>query len=175
MGYFSASQIPLAGRADLFQGGGTDFQSLLDASAFDLGTASVSDLTQTTAAPATGPSGSVQSSAESSEDLLTLNGIPLGKASDATFNDRLNLGLAQAILEKDNPDRDDSRLRKFQQMMRQEAEYANKMGRQNALLGFALKDLPKFMAAPARAAATYDNLNAQAPYLGAQNSKRYFS
>ena len=59
MSYFGTPQTPLAGRAELFQAN-PDFQSLLDASAFDLGTPS--ELTETTAAPATGPSGSLGAS-----------------------------------------------------------------------------------------------------------------
>ena len=59
MSYLNTQLIPLAGRADLFKGGETDFQSLLDASSFDLGIAYKSDLTQTTAASAEDPSGAL--------------------------------------------------------------------------------------------------------------------
>ena len=178
MSYFNTQMRPLAGSSDILKGGTTDFQSLLNASLFDLGTASNSDLTQTTAAPATGPSSSVQSSAEASDDLLTLNGIPLGKASDATFNDRLNVGLAQAILEKDNPDRDDRRLRNFQQMMRQEAIFADEMGRKNydkALLGSMIQKIPEAITNMAMAGTVYNAQNAVGPYNAAQYGRKYFT
>jgi hypothetical protein len=165
MSYFNTQMTPLAGYSDILKGGTTDFQSLLNASSFDLGTASNSDLTQTTAAPADGPSGSLVQPKNS-----------LGLGFDLNNEQQFQLALLDRLKgERPTAEDDERKFRMIQTLQREDAERANKMGRQNALLGFALKDLPKFMAAPARAAATYDNLNAQAPYLGAQNSKRYFS
>ncbi len=172
MSYFNRKQIPLAGFADIFKGGGTDFQSILNASLFDLGTASNEDLTRTTAAPANGPSTPLGADAERPA-LPTINGVTFGQGYEISDANRFNIDLAKALQPDDS--KYDQKLEKLRAAMREEAEYANKMGRQNALLGFALKDLPKFMAAPARAAATYDNLNAQAPYFAAQSSRRYFS
>lgn len=172
MSYFSATQTPLAGRHDLFSSEyDGDFESILGLNAFtDLG----KPLSYTTAAPADGPSKGLSSSADAGEDMLSLNGINLGPASDATFDQRLQLGLAQALLNRDDSAKDDERIGKFKQMMREEAVFANKMGRQNALLGFALKDLPKAMAAPAWAGTTYNAQNAQGPYTAA-NARRYFT
>jgi hypothetical protein len=173
MSYFNTQQIPLAGRADIFKGGGTDFQSLLDASSFDLGTAiaSNSDLTQTTAAPADGPSGALTAAGSAEQPKNSL-----GLGFDLTNDQQFQLALLDRLKgERPTAADDERKFRMIQTLQEEAANRANKMGRQNALLGFALKDLPKYMAAPARAAATYDNLNAQAPYFGAQNSKRYFS
>ena len=165
MSYFNTQMTPLAGYSDILKGGTTDFQSLLNANAFDLGTASNEDLTRTTAAPADGPSGSLVQPKNS-----------LGLGFDLNNEQQFQLALLDRLKgERPTAEDDERRFRMIQTLQEEAANRANKMGRQNALLGFALKDLPKFMAAPARAAATYDNLNAQAPYLGAQNSKRYFS
>ena len=171
MSYLNTQLIPLAGRADLFKGGETDFQSLLDASSFDLGTASNSDLTQTTAAPADGPSGALTAAGSAEQPKNSL-----GLGFDLTNDQQFQLALLDRLKgERPSAEDDERKFRMIQTLQEEAANRANKMGRQNALLGFALKDLPKYMAAPARAAATYDNLNAQGPYFGAQNSKRYFS
>lgn len=171
MSYFNTQLRPLAGRADLFKGGETDFQSLLDASSFDLGTASNSDLTQTTAAPADGPSGALTAAGSAEQPKNSL-----GLGFDLTNDQQFQLALLDRLKgERPSAEDDERKFRMIQTLQEEAANRANKMGRQNALLGFALKDLPKYMAAPARAAATYDNLNAQGPYFGAQNSKRYFS
>jgi len=147
-----------------------DVPGFYGSAGFNLGTASNSDLTQTTAAPADGPSGSLGASSLQPSNPY---GLDPSKLSD---DNKLQLMLFDKLVNQRSTEADDERrFRMIQTLQREDAERANKMGRQNALLGFALKDLPKFMAAPARAAATYDNLNAQAPYLGAQNSKRYFS
>lgn len=147
-----------------------DVPGFYGSAGFDLGTASNADLTQTTAAPADGPSGSLGASSLQPSNPY---GLDPSKLSD---DNKLQLMLFDKLVNQRSTEADDERrFRMIQTLQREDAERANKMGRQNALLGFALKDLPKFMAAPARAAATYDNLNAQAPYLGAQNSKRYFS
>ena len=147
-----------------------DVPGFYGSAGFDLGTASNSDLTQTTAAPADGPSGALGADAERPSNPY---GLDPSKLSD---DNKLQLMLFDKLINQRSTEADDERrFRMIQTLQREDAERENKMGRQNALLGFALKDLPKFMAAPARAAATYDNLNAQAPYLGAQNSKRYFS
>jgi hypothetical protein len=172
MSYFSTSLNPIAGKynplSSEYEG---DFESLLGLNAFtDLG----KPLSYTTAAPADGPSKGMDSSAEAGEDMLSLNGVNLGPASKATFDQRLQLGLAQALLNKDDSAKDDERIRKFQQMMREEAIFANKMGVQNNLIGFALKDLPKAMSAPAWAGTTYNAQNAQGPYTAA-NARRYFT
>ena len=172
MGYFSGTQIPLAGKYDpLSSEYDGDFESVLGLNVFtDLG----KPLSYTTAAPADGPSKGLNSSADAGEEMLSLNGVNLGPASDASFEQRLNLGLAQALLNKDDSAKDDERISKFQQMMREEAVFANKMSRQNNLLAFALKDLPKAMSAPAWAGTTYNAQNAQGPYTAA-GARRYFT
>lgn len=172
MSYFSLPQTPLAGKYDpLSSEYDGDFESILGLNAFtDLG----KPLSYTTAAPADGPSKGLDSSADAGEDMLSLNGVNLGPASEATFDQRLTLGYMQAMLNKDDSAKDDERIRKFQQMMREEAIFANKMGRQNALLGFALKDLPKAMSAPAWAGTTYNAQNARGPYTAA-GARRYFT
>ena len=105
MSNFSGTQIPLAGIYDpLSSDYDGDFESILGLNAFtDLG----KPLSYTTAAPADGPSKGLSSSADAGEDMLSLNGINLGPASNATFDQRLQLGLAQALLSKDDSAKDD--------------------------------------------------------------------
>ena len=172
MSYFSGTPLPLAGKYNpLSSEYDGDFKSILGLDPFtDLG----KPLSYTTAAPADGPSKGLDSSADAGEDMLSLNGVNLGPAGDATFDQRLQLGLAQALLNKDDSAKDDERIRKFQQMMREEAIFANKMGVQNNLIGFALKDLPKAMSAPAWAGTTYNAQNARGPYTAA-GARRYFT
>jgi hypothetical protein len=172
MSYFSIPLNPIAGKYNpLSSEYDGDFESLLGLNAFtDLG----KPLSYTTAAPADGPSKGLSSSADAGEDMLSLNGVPIGRPDELSVDNRIALGYAQALLNKDDSAKDDERIRKFQQMMREEAIFANKMGRQNALLGFALKDLPKAMSAPAWAGTTYNAQNAQGPYTAA-NARRYFT
>lgn len=168
MSYFGTPQIPLAGRADLFQAN-PDFQSLLDASLFDLGTASNSDLTQTTAAPATGPSGALGAS-----DLQPKNSLGLG--FDLTNEQQFQLALFDRLKgERPTAEDDERKFRMIQQLQREDAERANKMGRKNMILGSLLKDIPKAVTNMAMAGTVYNAQNAVGPFNAAQYGRKYFN
>jgi len=173
MSYFGTPQTPLAGRADLFQAN-PDFQSLLDASLFDLGTASNSDLTQTTAAPATGPSGAV--GASSLQPAPTINGVTFGQGYNLTDKDRLNIDLVRAQQSDDS--KYDEKLEKLRSAMREDAERANKMGRKNydkALVGSMIQQIPQAITNMAMAGTVYNAQNAVGPYNAAQYGRKYFA
>jgi hypothetical protein len=172
MSYFNRQQRPLAGYADIFKGGTTDFQSLLNANAFDLGTASNEDLTRTTAAPATGPSTPLGADAERPA-LPTINGVTFGQGYEISDKDRLNIDLARALQPDDS--KYDQKLEKLRTAMREEADYANKMGRENMLLGSLLKDIPKAVTNMAMAGTVYNAQNAVGPYNAAQYGRKYFT
>jgi len=171
MTYFNTQQGPLAGYADIFKSGTTDFQSILDASLFDLGTASNSDLTQTTAAPATGPSGAV--GASDLQPAPTINGVTFGQGYNLTDKDRLNIDLVRALQPDDS--KYDERLEKLRSALREDAERANKMGRKNMLLGSLLKDIPKAVTNMAMAGTVYNAQNAVGPFNAAQYGRKYFT
>ena len=171
MSYFNTQQIPLAGFADILKGGTTDFQSILNANLFDLGTASDSDLTQTTAAPATGPSGAV--GASDLQPAPTINGVTFGQGYNLTDKDRLNIDLVRALQPDDS--KYDERLEKLRSALREDAERANKMGRKNMLLGSLLKDIPKAVTNMAMAGTVYNAQNAVGPYNAAQYGRKYFT
>ena len=171
MTYFNTQQGPLAGYADIFKSGTTDFQSILDASLFDLGTASNSDLTQTTAAPATGPSGAL--GASDLQPAPTINGVTFGQGYNLTDKDRLNIDLVRALQPDDS--KYDERLEKLRSALREDAERANKMGRKNMLLGSLLKDIPKAVTNMAMAGTVYNAQNAVGPYNAAQYGRQYFT
>lgn len=171
MNYFGTQQRPLAGYADIFKSGTTDFQSILDASLFDLGTASNSDLTQTTAAPATGPSGAV--GASDLQPAPTINGVTFGQGYNLTDKDRLNIDLVRALQPDDS--KYDERLEKLRSALREDAERANKMGRKNMLLGSLLKDIPKAVTNMAMAGTVYNAQNAVGPFNAAQYGRKYFT
>ncbi len=173
MSYFGTPQTPLAGRADLFQAN-PDFQSLLDASLFDLGTASNSDLTQTTAAPATGPSGAL--GASSLQPAPTINGVTFGQGYDLSDKDRLNIDLVRAQQSDDS--KFDEKLEKLRSAMREDAERANKMGRKNydkALLGSMIQQIPQAITNMAMAGTAFNAQNTVAPYNAAQYGRKYFN
>ena len=171
MNYFGTQQRPLAGYADIFKSGTTDFQSILDASFFDLGTASNSDLTQTTAAPATGPSGAL--GASSLQPAPTITGVTFGQGYNLSDDARLNIDLVRAQLPDDS--KYDERLEKLRFALREDAERANKMGRKNAILGSLLKDIPKAITNMAMAGTAFNAQNAVAPYNAAQYGNNYFT
>ena len=171
MSYFTTQQIPLAGFADIFKGGTTDFQSILNANLFDLGTASNSDLTQTTAAPATGPSGAL--GASDLQPAPTINGVTFGQGYNLTDKDRLNIDLVKAQLPNDSEY--DKKLEKLRFALREDSERANKMGRKNMLLGSLLKDIPKAVTNMAMAGTVYNAQNAVGPYNAAQYGRQYFT
>ncbi len=174
MNYFNRQQRPLAGYADIFKGGTTDFQSILDASFFNRGPASNSDLTQTTAAPATGPSGSV--GASSLQSAPTINGVTFGQGYNLTDKDRLNIDLVRAQQSDDS--KYDEKLEKLRFAMREDAERANEMGRRNydkALLGSMIQKLPEAITNMAMAGTVYNAQNAVGPYNAAQYGRQYFT
>jgi hypothetical protein len=164
MNYFGTQQIPLAGYADIFRGGTTDFQSILNDNLFGLGTASNSDLTQTTAAPATGPSGAL--GASDLQPAPTINGVTFGQGYNLSDDARLNIDLVRALQPDDS--KYDERLEKLRSAMREEAERANKMGRKNAILGSLLKDIPKAITDMAMADTVYNRQNTVGPFNAAQ-------
>lgn len=168
MSYFNSPLTPLAGRADLFQAN-PDFQSLLDSSSFNLGTASNEDLTKTTAAPATGPSGALSSSAEQPKNSL-------GLGFDLTNEQQFQLALFDKLKgERSTPEDDERKFRMIQQLQREDAERANKMGRENMLLGSLLKDVPQAVTNMAMAGTVYNAQNAVGPYNAAQYGRKYFT
>jgi len=173
MNYFGTPQTPLAGRADLFQAN-PDFQSLLDASLFNLGTASNSDLTQTTAAPATGPSGAL--GASDLQPAPTINGVIFGQGYNLTDKDRLNIDLVRALQPDDS--KYDEKLEKLRSAMREDAERANEMGRRNydkALLGSLIQKIPEAITNMAMAGTAFNAQNAVGPYNAAQYGYKYFT
>ena len=171
MNYFGTQQRPLAGYADIFRGGTTDFQSILNDNLFDLGTASNSDLTQTTAAPATGPSGAL--GASDLQPAPTINGVTFGQGYNLSDDARLNIDLVRALQPDDS--KYDERLEKLRSAMREDAERANKMGRKNMLLGSLLKDIPKAVTNMAMAGTAFNAQNTVAPYNAAQYGRQYFT
>lgn len=167
MSYFGTPQTPLAGRAELFQAN-PDFQSLLDASAFDLGTPS--ELTETTAAPATGPSGSLGADAERPANPY---GLDVNNLSD---DKKFQLMLFDKLVGQRSTAEDDQRkFEMIQRLQREDAERANKMGRKNMLLGSLLKDIPKAVTNMAMAGTVYNAQNAVGPFNAAQYGRRYFT
>lgn len=170
MSYFGTPQTPLAGRADLFQAN-PDFQSLLDASLFDLGTPS--ELTETTAAPATGPSGSLGADAERPVNPYGLDPSKLSEDS------KVQLMLFDKLVgQRSTPEDDERKFRMIQQLQREDAERANKMGRKNydkALLGSLIQKIPEAITNMAMAGTVYNAQNAVGPYNAAQYGRRYFT
>jgi hypothetical protein len=168
MSYFKTQQRPLAGYADIFKGGTTDFQSLLNANAFDLGTPS--ELTETTAAPATGPSGSLGADAERPANPYGLDPSKLSEDS------KVQLMLFDKLVGQRSTAEDDERkFKMIQTLQREDAERANKMGRKNMLLGSLLKDIPQAVTNMAMAGTVYNAQNAVGPYNAAQYGRKYFA
>ena len=170
MSYFNTPQTPLAGRADLFQAN-PDFQSLLNASAFDLGTPS--ELTETTAAPATGPSGSLGADAERPANPY---GLDPNKLSD---ENKFQLMLFDKLVgQRPTAEDDERKFRMIQTLQREDAERANKMGRKNydkALLGSLIQKFPEAITNMAMAGTVYNAQNAVGPYNAAQYGRQYFT
>ena len=173
MNYFGTPQTPLAGRADLFQAN-PDFQSLLDASLFNLGTASNSDLTQTTAAPATGPSGAL--GASDLQPASTINGVIFGQGYNLTDKDRLNIDLVRALQPDDS--KYDEKLEKLRSAMREDAERANEMGRRNydkALLGSLIQKIPEAITNMAMLPGRFNEQTTVGPYNAARYGRQHFT
>ena len=174
MNYFGTQQRPLAGYADIFKGGTTDFQSILNANLFDLGTASNSDLTQTTAAPATGPSGAL--GASDLQPAPTINGVTFGQGYNLTDKDRLNIDLVKAQLPNDSEY--DKKLEKLRFALREDAERANEMGRRNydkALVGSLIQKIPQAITNMAMAGTVYNAQNTVGPFNAAQYGRQHFT
>jgi hypothetical protein len=170
MSYFNTQMTPLAGYSDILKGGTTDFQSLLNASSFDLGTASNSDLTQTTAAPATGPSTPLGADAERPANPYGLD--PSKLSEDNKFQLML---FDKLIGQRSTAEDDERKFRMIKTLQREDAERANKMGRENMLLGSLLKDIPKAVTNMAMAGTVYNAQNAVGPYNAAQYGRKYFT
>lgn len=152
MSYFNTQQRPLAGFADIFKGGTTDFQSLLNANAFDLGTPSEGADAERPANP---------------------YGLDPNKLSD---ENKFQLMLFDKLVGQRSTAEDDERkFRMIQTLQREDAERANKMGRKNMLLGSLLKDIPKAVTNMAMAGTVYNAQNAVGPYTAAQYGRKYFA
>jgi hypothetical protein len=137
---------------------------------FDLGTASNSNLTQTTAAPADGPSGALGADAERPANPYGLD------PSTLSDDNKLQLMMfGELIGQRSTPEDDMRKFRMIQTLQREDAERANKMGRKNMLLGSLLKDIPKAVTNMAMAGTVYNAQNAVGPYNAAQYGRRYFT
>lgn len=145
-----------------------DVPGFYGSAGLDLGTPS--ELTETTAAPATGPSGSVGASSLQPNNPY---GLDPSKLSD---HNKLQLFLADKLLgQRSTAEDDERRFRMIQTLQRENAERANKMGRKNMLLGSLLKDIPKAVTNMAMAGTVYNAQNAVGPYNAAQYGRRYFT
>jgi hypothetical protein len=172
MSYFRTQQTPLAGRADLFQAN-PDFQSLLDAKMFDLGTPS--ELTETTAAPATGPSGSLGASSLQPNNPYGID------FNDLSNENKLNFMLFDMLKgQRPTAEDDERRFRMIQQFQREDAERADAMGRRNydkALVGSLIQKLPEAIGRMASAGTAFNAQTVVGPFNAAQygGSQRYFT
>jgi hypothetical protein len=167
MNYFGTQQRPLAGYADIFRGGTTDFQSILNADLFDLGTPS--ELTETTAAPATGPSGSLGADAERPVNPYGLDPSKLSEDS------KVQLMLFDKLVnQRSTAEDDERRFRMIQTLQREDAERADKMGRRNydkALLGSLIQKIPEAMTNMAMAGTAHPFT----PINAARYGREYFT
>ena len=136
---------------------------------FDLGTPS--ELTETTAAPATGPSGSLGASSLQPNNPYGLD------LSDLDKQDKFQLMLL-GMLKNERPtaEDDERRFKMFQTLQREDAERANEMGRKNydkALLGSLIQKIPEAMTNMAMAGNAFSN--PYAPLNAAQYGRKYFN
>ena len=140
---------------------------------FDLGTASASDLTQTTAAPADGPSGSLGASSLQPSNPY---GLDPSKLSD---HNKLQLMMfGELIGQRSTPEDDMRKFRMVQTLQREDAERANEMGRKNydkALLGSLIQKIPQAITNMAMAGTAFNAQNTVAPYNAAQYGRKYFN
>lgn len=145
-----------------------DIPGFYGSAGFDLGTPS--ELTETTAAPATGPSGSVGASSLQPNNPY---GIDPNTLSD---DNKFQLMLFDKLIgERSTAEDDERKFRMIQTLQREDAELANKMGRKNMLLGSLLKDIPKAVTNMAMAGTVYNAQNAVGPYNAAQYGRQYFT
>ena len=132
------------------------------------------DLGYTTAAPATGPSGSLGASPEQSGFSF-----PEGVSPDQKANIMNQQWQIERVLGQLNKGSSPEEMeRKFQMLDRLQAKQAERMmkyGTQSNIIGALLKDLPKAIAGPAWAKARYADLEAQGPLLAAQSIRPVFS
>jgi hypothetical protein len=145
-----------------------DVPGFYGSAGLDLGTPS--ELTETTAAPATGPSGSLGADAERPVNPYGLDPSKLSEDS------KVQLMLFDKLVNQRSTAEDDERkFRLIQKLQREDAERANKMGRKNMLLGSLLKDIPKAVTAMAMAGTAFNAQNTVAPYNAAQYGRQYFT
>ena len=123
-------------------------------------------LDYTTAAPATGPSGSLGPSAEQSGFTF-----PEGVSPDKQAELMNQRWMIETLLGQKNKESSVEEMeRKFQMLDRLQANQAERMmkyGTQSNIIGALLKDLPKAIAGPAWAKARYSDLETQQPLLAA--------
>lgn len=150
-----------------------DLPGFYGSAGFDLGTASASDLTQTTAAPADGPSGALGADAERPANPY---GLDPSKLSDTN---KLNLMLFDKLInQRSTAEDDERRFKMIQTFRREDAERADEMGRRNydkALLGAMIQKIPEAITNMAMAGTAFNAQNAVGPYNAAQYGRKYFT
>ena len=118
-----------------------DVPGFYGSAGLDLGTPS--ELTETTAAPATGPSGSLGASSLQPNNPYGLD------LSDLDKTDKFQLMLLSFLKgERPTAEDDERRFKLIQTLQREDAERADKMGRRNydkALLGSLIQKIPEAM------------------------------
>ena len=145
-----------------------DVPGFYGSAGFDLGTPS--ELTETTAAPATGPSGSLGASSLQPNNPYGLDPNKLSEDS------KVNLMLFDKLVgQRPTAEDDERKFRLIQTLQRENAERANKMGRKNMLLGSILKDIPRAITNMAMAGTVYNAQNTVGPFNAAQYGRQHFT
>jgi len=147
-----------------------DVPGFYGSAGFDLGTPS--ELTETTAAPATGPSGSLGASSLQPNNPYGLD------LNDLDKDEKFQLML-YGLLKGDRPtaEDDERRFKMFQTLQREDAERANKMGRSNydkALLGSLIQKFPEAITNMAFAGSAFNAQNTLMPLKVAEYGRKYF-
>jgi len=146
-----------------------DVPGFYGSAGLDLGTPS--ELTETTAAPATGPSGSLGASSLQPNNPY---GLDFNKLSEDNKVQLMLLGFLKG--ERPTAQDDERRFRLFQQLRREDAERADAMGRRNydkALLGSLIQKIPEAMTNMAMAGTAFNN--PFTPLNAAQYGRKYFN
>jgi hypothetical protein len=144
-----------------------DVPGFYGSAGLDLGTPS--ELTETTAAPATGPSGSLGADAERPVNPYGLDPSKLSEDS------KVQLMLFDKLVnQRSTAEDDERRFRMIQTLQREDAERADKMGRRNydkALLGSLIQKIPEAMTNMAMAGTAHPFT----PINAAQYGRQYFT
>jgi hypothetical protein len=131
-------------------------------------------LNYTTAAPATGPSGSLGASPEQSGFSFPEGVSPDKQAEIMNQQWQIERVLGQ-INKGSSPEEMERKFQMLDRLQAKQAERMMKYGTQSNIIGALLKDLPKAIAGPAWAKARYADLEAQSPLLAAQSIRPVFS